>query len=199
MNENTVNRSELLVKWLRVLMYIAIVSLVNSIVNFLPFVPASAATWISRGIMVAMVICLSQMVPLNPRYKKAAIFRTVMLACTLVTAFLFPSNIITLVASVFSIMSVYQEYSAHSELIAELDPKLSKKWHTLFIWGIVLGILVAFGSFFAVLIIAMLEMNEVTTVAIIVGLISVPQLVIDVVYLQYLKKMIDIFGEDGVL
>ena len=44
MNEYMEYRSELLVKWLRVLMYIAIVSLVNSVVNFLPFVPASVTT-----------------------------------------------------------------------------------------------------------------------------------------------------------
>ena len=37
MNENVENRLELLVKWLRVLMYIAIVSLVNSVVNFILF------------------------------------------------------------------------------------------------------------------------------------------------------------------
>ena len=56
MNENMENISELLVKWLRVLMYIAIVSLVNSIINFLPYVPAGVTTWISRGIMVGVVV-----------------------------------------------------------------------------------------------------------------------------------------------
>lgn len=61
MNENMENRSELLVKWLRVLMYIAIVSLVNSAMNFLPFVPAEVTTWISRGIMVAVVVCMFQL------------------------------------------------------------------------------------------------------------------------------------------
>ena len=71
MNENMENRSELLVKWLRVLMYIAIVSLVNSVVNFLPFVPAAVTTWVSRGIMVAVVVCMFQLTPANERYKKA--------------------------------------------------------------------------------------------------------------------------------
>ena len=86
MNENMENRSELLVKWLRVLMYIAIVSLANSIVNFLPFVPAAVTTWISRGIMAAVVVCMFRLTPANERYKKAGIMRAVMLVCTLITA-----------------------------------------------------------------------------------------------------------------
>ena len=94
MNETMEYRFELLVKWLRVLMYIAIVSLVNSVVNFLPIVPASVTTWISRGIMVAVVVCMFQLTPANARYKKAGIMRAVMLVCTLITAFVYASSIL---------------------------------------------------------------------------------------------------------
>ena len=58
MNENMEFQSDLLTKWLRVLMYIAIVSIVNSVISILPIIPASVTTWISRGIMVAMVVCM---------------------------------------------------------------------------------------------------------------------------------------------
>ena len=115
MNENMENRSELLVKWLRVLMYIAIVSLVNSVVNFLPFVPAALTTWVSRGIMVAVVVCMFQLAPANERYKKAGIMRAVMLVCTLVTAFVYASSVLNLAASILSIIAVYQEYNAQPE------------------------------------------------------------------------------------
>lgn len=195
MNENMENRCDLLVKWLRVLMYIAIVSLINSLLNFLPIIPASVTTWISRGIMVAMVICMFQLAPANERYKKAGIMRTVMLSCILITTFLYASPVLTLAASILSIIAVYQEYNAHSELVADQDAKLSRKWHSLFNWSIGSAVLVGFGSVAATLIVSMTEMETVRIVIIINYILSVPQLVIEVVYLLYLKKMIAIFSE----
>ena len=186
MNENMENRSELLVKWLRVLMYIAFVSLVNSVVNFLPFVPASVTTWISRGIMVAVVICMFQLASANARYKKAGIMRAIMLVCTLITAFVYAYSILNLVASILSIIAVYQEYNAHSELIADKDSKLSGKWHSLFMWGLIAGILVGFGSTVTVLILTMLQSDVVRLTAIFVGILSIPQMILDLVYMLYL-------------
>lgn len=197
MNENMEFKKDLIAKWLRIMMYIALASLVNSVIDFLPFVPASVTAWISRGIMVAMVVCLFQLAPANDRYKKAGIMRAVMLVCTLITAFLYASSILTLAASILSIIAVYQEYNAHSELVAEKDAKLSGKWHSLFTWGIIAAVLVSFGSIVTVLIVAMLEMDAVRATSVIVGLLSVPQLVIDVVYLLYLKKMMGYFQTEG--
>lgn len=197
MNENMKSNYDLIMKWLRVLVSIALVSLINSAVNFFPFVPAAITTWISRGIMVAMVVCMFQLAPVNVRYQKAGIFRAVMLVCTLITAFLYTSSILTLAASILSIIAVYQEYSAHSELIAEKDAKLSGKWHSLFNWGILAALLAGFGSVIVVLIVAMLEMDAVRVSGILVGVLSVPQFVIDVVYLLYLKKMIGYFQAEA--
>ncbi len=193
MNENMENRSEILVKWLRVLMYSAIVSLVNSVVSFLPFVPAAVTTWISRGIMAAVVVSMFQLASTNARYKKAGIMRTVMLVCTLITTFVYASSILNLAASILSIIAVYQEYNAHSELIADKDSKLSGKWHSLFTWGLISGILVGFGSTVTVFILTMLESDVVRLTAIIVGVLSIPQMILDLVYMLYLKKMISIF------
>ena len=49
MNENKEINCGQITKWLRVMVYVAIVSLVNAIVNILPFIPASITTWI-RGV-----------------------------------------------------------------------------------------------------------------------------------------------------
>ena len=193
MNENMEYRYELLVKWLRTLMYIAIVSLANSVVNFLPFVPAAVTTWISRGIMVAVVGCMFQLTPANERYKKAGIMRAIMLVCTLITAFVYASSILNLAASILSIIAVYQEYNAHSELIANKDSKLSGKWHSLFTWGLIAGILVGFGSTVTVLILTLMESDVVRLTAIIVGVLSLPQMILDLVYMLYLKKMVSVF------
>lgn len=200
MNQNTESKFELINKWLRVLMYIAIVSLINSLVNFLPFVPASVTTWISRGIMVAMVVCMFQLALVNDRYKKAGIFRAIMFGCTLITSFLFGSMILTLVASIVSIIAVYQEYTAHSEVIADHDAKLSKAWHSLFNWSILAAVLLSFGASIVAVILVLADMeggaSRISTIAI--GLLSVPQFVIEVMYILYIKKMLAIFSESEV-
>ena len=143
--------------------------------------------------MVAVVVCMFQLTPANERYKKAGIMRAVMLVCTLVTAFVYASSLLNLAASILSIIAVYQEYNAHSEMIADKDSKLSGKWHSLFMWGLIAGILVGFGSTVTVLILTMMHSDVVRLTAIIVGILSIPQMILDLVYMLYIKKMISIF------
>ena len=194
MNENMEFRSDLLTKWLRVLMYIAIVSIVNSVISILPIIPASVTTWISRGIMVAMVVCMFRLAPVNERYQKAGILRAVWLGCMIASMFFLPS-ILILTASILSIIAVYQEYSAHSEVVADKDAKLSRNWHSLFNWSIVTGLLVGFGSMITALIASFAGVETTRITAIVTGVLSVPQLVIEIVYLLYLKKMSAIFDQ----
>jgi len=196
MNENMENNAALPVKWLRVLLYIAVASLINSVINFLPFVPAAVTAWLGRGITVAMIVCMFRLAPVNERYQKAGGFRTVMFACALITAFLRGTAILNLAASILSIIAVYQEYNAHSELIAAHDSKLSGKWHSLFNWSIATGLLVGFGSTVTVLILSFMEMDAVRLTALVIGLLSVPQMILDLVYMLYIKKMISIFEEE---
>lgn len=190
MDEN----KELLTKWLQALMYIAMISLINSVVDYLPFVPADATLWISRGIMLSMVIATFQLAPVNQRYRTAAIMRVVMLGCALFTSFVVGSTLLSLAASIVSIISVYQEYSAHSELVADKDPKLSRQWHSLFNWSILAAVLVSFGSVVVVLLVTMSAMDTGIVTDLIVLLLGIPQLVIQVVYMIYLKKMVTIFA-----
>ena len=194
MNENMEFRSDLLTKWPRVLMYIAIVSIVNSVISILPIIPASVTTWISRGIMVAMVVCMFRLAPVNERYQKAGILRAVWLGCMLASLVFLPS-ILILTASILSIIAVYQEYSAHSEVVADKDAKLSRNWHSLFNWSIVTGLLVGFGSMITALIASFAGVETTRITAIVTGVLSVPQLVIEIVYLLYLKKMSAIFDQ----
>ena len=194
MNENMEFRSDLLTKWLRVLMYIAIVSIVNSVISILPIIPASVTTWISRGIMVAMVVCMFRLAPVNERYQKAGILRAVWLGCMIASMFFLPS-ILILTASILSIIAVYQEYSAHSEVVADKDAKLSRNWHSLFNWSIVTGLLVGFGSVVTALIASFAGVEITRITAIVTGILGIPQLVIEIVYLLYLKKMSAIFDE----
>jgi len=196
MNENMETKNILMTKWLRGLMYAAIASLVNSVLNVFPFVPATLTTWISRAIILAVYISLFKLGTVNARYHKAAICRGIMLACTLIIAFLFASPLLSLVSSIASIVAVYQEYNAHSELVEKKDPKLSGKWHSLFLWGIAAGLLVSIGSVIATMILVMQELDAVGITAVVIGLLSIPQFIIDVIYLLYLKRMVAIFDED---
>lgn len=193
MNENRNFDPDMLTKWLRVLMYIAVVSLINAAANFVPFIPAALTTWISRGVTIAMVICMFQLAPVNARYRKAGILRAVMLICTLITAFVHASSILTFTASILSIVAVYQEYSAHSELVSDQDAKLAGKWHSLFNWSILAGVLVGFGSVLGALIVAAFEMDVVRVTALVIGLLGIPLMILDLVYILYIRKMIAIF------
>ena len=181
--------------WLPVLMYCALASLINSVISYLPFIPASLTTWISRGIMLTMTVCMLQLAHVNERYKKAGIMRAVMLGCALVTAFVFGSSLLTLAASIVSIIAVYQEYHGHSELIAEMDAKLSERWSSLFTWSILAAVLLSFGASVVavILVLADMEGGASRISAIAIALLSIPQCIIDLVYISYIKKMIALF------
>ncbi len=197
MNERMNRNAGFITKWLRILGYISLASIFNSLISLVPVVPGSVTTWISRGITVAAIISMFQLTPVNSRYQKAGLFRALMLVFSLVATFQYASIVLTLAASIFSIIAVYQEYSAHSELIAGMDSKLSGKWHSLFNWGIASAVLGSFGSIIAVLIVTMLQMDAVTITAVIIGILSVPQLVIDVIYILYLKKMVVLINDEA--
>ena len=181
--------------WLPVLMYCALARLINSVISYLPFILASLTTWISRGIVLSMTVCMFQLAPVNERYKKAGIMRAVMLGCALFTAFVFGSTLLTLAASIVSIIAVYQEYHGHSELIAEMDTKLSERWNSLFTWSILAAVLLSFGASVVavILVLADMEGGASRISAIAIGLLSIPQCIIDLVYISYIKKMLALF------
>ena len=198
MIENTNFELSKLTKWLRVLMYIAIVSLANSIVNYVPFVPASVTTWISRGIMVAMIVCMFQLASANGRYKTAAILRAIWLGTLILGTLLHIPSVLVLGTSILSIIAVYQEYHGHSEVLAEKDTVLSAKWNGLFIWSFIAPLLLSIGSSAAMVISSFMNLDVAKVTAITTGIMRIPQYVIDVIYLLYLKKMLSIFENDEV-
>lgn len=191
------NRTEQVVKWLRVLSGLAMASLANSALSLLPFVPAVLTSWIGRVIIVGVAVCMFRLATANERYKKSAVMRLVMLLCTVITAFIKGTAILTFAASILSILAVYQEYYGHSELIGERDSQLSRKWHSLFAWSLLAGVLVGFGSAATVVMLSFVGMDAVRLTAVIVGLLGVPQMILDIVYIRYLKKMTKILSVDA--
>ena len=176
-------------------MYTGLVSLVNSLVNWLPFVPSAISMLISRGVSVVSIFSLFQLAGACGRYKKAAVYRTVMFVSALVAAPLRAGIVITLAGSVFSIMAVYQEYHGHGDLMESLDKRLSEKWHSLFLWGILAGLLMGFVSTAAALLIPLTQMDMVTAVAVTSFVLGIPQYILDGLYILYLRRMTVLLGE----
>ena len=100
--------------------------------------------------------------------------------------------------TIFSILAVYQEYAAHSELVAEKNAALSRKWHNLFYWELAAAIQLSFGSTLAVVILmsAELQLDASRISSMVTLLLKTPQFVIHVVRLLYLRKMISLFLAD---
>lgn len=184
---------EMTAKWLRILFYVQAAALAASLLSFLPL-PNALTLWFGRAVVLGVVICMYQLSPAGDRYRKAFLFRGVMLALTLVTMLLYSSTLLALAASILSILATYQEYSAHSDLTAEADPKLSRNWHRLFNWQLVVGILTSVLSMAAVLVLVSLEMDAVRITAMLTGALNLVGTVLQVIYLIFLNRMVRIFN-----
>ena len=186
-------------KWLRVLMYIAMAGIVNTLVGIPAFIPTVITSWISRILMAVMVFSMLKLAPANDRYKKAGIQRAIVLALTIATDLLHSGAILTLIAGTLAIVADYQEYHGHSELVEEKDHQLSGKWTSLFMWSIVVGLLLGFTSTAAGMFAAMAGIDTMKATIMIAAILAIPQYVIEIIYILYLKKMVTIFegGNDG--
>ena len=195
MEENRID----IAKWLRVLMYIAIAGLVNTFIGIPSFVPSIITSWISRIIMAVMVFAMLKLAPANDRYKKAGIQRAIVLALAIATDLLHSGAVLTLIAGTLAIIADYQEYHGHSELVEEKDHQLSGKWTSLFMWSIVVGLLLGFTSTAAGIFAAMAGIDTMKATIMIAAILAIPQYVIEIIYILYLKKMVAIFseGNDG--
>ena len=191
MEENRID----FVKWLRVLIYIAIAGLVNTFIGIPSFVPSVITSWISRILMAVMIFTILKLAPANDRYKKAGIQRAIVLALTIATDLLHSGAILTLIAGTLAIVADYQEYHGHSELVEEKDHQLSGKWTSLFMWSIVVDLLLGFTSTAAGMFAAMAGIDTMKATIMIAAILAIPQYVIEIIYILYLKKMVAIFAE----
>ena len=194
MNENRIDY----VKWLRVLVYIAIARIINTLIGIPTFIPTAVTAWISRILMAGIVFAMFKLAPANDRYKKTGIQLAVVLVLTIATELLNTGAVLTLIAGILSIVAEYQEYHGHSELIEEKDHRLSGKWTSLFMWSIVVGLILGFASTAAGVLAAVAGVDTETTAVVIAAAMMIPEYIIDIFYILYLKKMIALFAEDKV-
>ena len=194
MNENRID----FVKWLRVLIYIAISRIINTLIGIPTFIPTALTAWISRILMAGMVLAMFKLAPANDRYKKTGIQLAIVLILTIATELLNTGAVLTLIAGILSIVAEYQEYYGHSELIEEKDHHLSGKWTSLFMWSIVIGLILGFTSTAAGVLAAVAGVDTETAALVIAAVMMIPEYIIDIFYILYLKKMIALFEEDKV-
>ena len=183
------------VKWLRVLIYIAIARIGNTVVGIPAFIPTAVTAWISRILMAGMIFAMFKLAPANDRYKKTGIQLAIVLILTIAAELLNTGAVLTLIAGILSIVAEYQEYHGHSELIEELDHPLSGKWTGLFMWSIVIGLILGFASTAAGVLAAVAGVAAEKAAVMIAAAMMIPEYIIDIFYILYLKKMVAIFEE----
>lgn len=195
MNEHRID----FVKWLRVLIYLAIARMVNTLVCIPAFIPTPVTAWISRILMAVMVFAMFKLDPANDRYKKTGIQLTIVLVLTIAIELLNTGAVLTLIAGILSIVAEYQEYHGHSELIEEKDHQLSGKWTSLFMWSIVVGLILGFASTAAGVLAAVAGIDTEKAAVMIAAALMIPEYIIDILYILYLKRMVVLFAEDKVV
>ena len=181
----------LLRKWLRILLYLQLAAVILAIPNLIPNI-GSWVTWIGYGMNALLVYVLLRVSPACGRYRKSAVLKVIYLG-TVILVMLMPSlgligSLLTLAGSVCGIIASYQEYHGHAEVVTALDEKLAGKWSGLFIWQLVVGILVGLATSAGV-IVSMLSGGSIS-VELVAVIVSLPALVLQVVYLVYMKRTV---------
>ena len=181
------------IKWLRYLFYIHIASIVLSFPTLF-FLENPITPWISHGLEAGIILCLFRLMPVCPRYRKAAILTAVYIGLSVISS-LWVSSLLTIAISVLTIIASYQEYHGHAEIVARKDEKLAQRWKSLFVWQIVIGVISGFSSVAAVTIMVLADMDLARITTLVAGAILLVGLIPGILYLVYLRRMISLFDE----
>lgn len=180
-------RKELFLKWTQYLFYIQIGVLGVSIIGELPILD-NVVMWIGKLFAIASVYVLYQLAVVHNRYKKAAIWGCIAIVLNILFVFL-SNELVALAASICDLLFTYQEYSGHSDMMNGVDEKLSRNWHSLFNWGVIVGVLMG-GISPVIIIVGVLANVEANTIAdMVVGVLGIVNLVLQVVYIYFLYRM----------
>ena len=188
MNEH----KEILRKYLRSLFYTQIAYMVITAINAVTYLDRITA-WVNKGITIIGIWCLFQLPKANLRYRTASITRAGALICGLLTlpvntSGLGLSSLLMLVGSLCTWITDYQEYHGHSEVAAQWDEKLAKKWKDLFIWEVVVALGTSVFSVFGTVMLMAADMLSDTITTVTILLTTVLGLVLEGLYLVYMKR-----------
>lgn len=181
-----------LTKWLGMLLYIQIAYMAITCINAVTHWD-NVTAWVNKGITAIGIWCLFQLQVVNPRYRTAAITRAGAFICGLLTlpvntSGLGLSSILLLVGSACTWITDYQEYHGHSEIAAQWDEKLAKKWNDLFVWEVVVALATSVVSLFGTVLLMAADMLTDTITTVIIILSTILGLVLEGLYLLYMKR-----------
>lgn len=208
------DRRDVLVKWLRILLYLNVASLALSLLGFLP-IKRDWITWPSRALTAGVIYSMLCMGMFHSRYKTAAIFRAVQFSITLITSLVFiallkwgvktdnfewqrPYNTISAitgsVALVLGWIGTYQLYHAHADVVAEKSPMLEKKWRSFFWVSLGIGLATSAASYLLALAYDSLIGNSGVVLSTIVN--NLPTKIITLICVIYLHRTIGALEEE---
>lgn len=182
-----INNKEKYIKQIRALFCIHCLACVCIISAWIP-VLTNLIAWVNILISIGISIVLFQLADSNKRYSKAAMFRVIVVVLSVLSKFN-DSNIFSLATSVLLLCSLYHEYNGHSEMIVNINEKLSKRWKELFNIYLVGSVLVSILSSALVVALSPMFLQYATAiVGIVIVLAGGFDLAMMIVYLLYLKQ-----------
>lgn len=183
------NNKELFMKWIQNLYYVQCVMLVAIIITALPFI-GTWIGWVNLILSGGALYVLFKLAPVHERYRKAATFMAITFVINVIIRFA-DIGLLTFIGSVCSLIALYQEYSAHSDMMDGVDDKLARKWHCLFNWQLIGGIVLGFlGAPLTVLLTVAFVVDANFVAAMLVVVIAAFDVIIKIFYLKYLKRML---------
>lgn len=185
------NNKELFMKWIQNLFYVQCVALAATLIAKLPFI-GSWFGWVIRIISIVTILVIFKLSFANVRYRKSSI----LMGISVVLGFLLSKDfaIFALVGAICSIIGTYQEYTGHSEVVADIDEKLSKNWHTLFNWNFWGGLAVSFAAAIIAVAIGVASSGKVDFAVGVTGaILDGYNIIMKLVYLVLLKRMLTVY------
>ena len=200
------------VKWLRCLKYMTIISIIISVFTCFEFIRNSNfftwiyhygekfilyGAWVVCGITI---YCLYRLSSLNNRYKMSSFFYLLYFACDLACILLLRIDFsepmwdimrliyltLSLAVLLFNIAVIYYEYTAHADVLAKVDTSLSRKLRKMFLIELIFGIILQE-------IIGFVLAGDNAGYTVIISLIDI---IILSIRLDYLKRMVEILAVD---
>lgn len=164
---------------------------VLALVPFLTNVLKVISVFVLLGIVLVLFDLSKEMN--NKRFFKAAIFMLIAEGIHIVDQF-GNGSIISLMKSIFLILSLYQECNGHAEVLAEFNGALSKRWKDYF--GIYLWVTIGVNMILSAFIIALSGLFfQYAVLTLVVTLIASVgyALVLEILYLFTIKSTLKIF------
>ena len=176
----------LLIKWLRMLFVAQIVSLGLSVLGVLQILNGLHKV-LTYAVGLSHVMIFFKLSAVSERYRKTFLAIAVQWAATIASLFI-TNGALSLVTAISSTIALYQQYHAHSEVIAAEDEKLAGKWTSFFYWELAVGLISAGISVAVVMIAVTVGASSDAITQIAVYLVGAVSLALEVIYLRYLRK-----------